>query len=67
MMMTAKCKKIKRINHKVKNVQHKCLHHSDCLLLLNHKQQEIMNLCRLAMITVMLSNTNNVDDDMLNE
>ncbi len=67
MMMTAKCKKIKRINHKVKNVQHKCLHHSDCLLLLNHKQQQIMNLCRLAMITVMLSNTNNVDDDMLNE
>ncbi len=26
-----------------------------------------MNLCRLAMTAVMLSNTNNIDDDMLNK
>ncbi len=65
--MTAKCKKIKRTNHKVKDVQYKCLHHSDCSLLLNHKQQQIVNLCRLVMTAVMLSNISNIGDDMLNE
>ncbi len=67
MMMTAKCKKIKRINYKAKDVQYKYLHYSDCLLLLNHEQQQIVNLYRLMMIVMMLSNTNNVDDDILNK
>jgi len=67
MMMTVKCKKIKKINYKVKDVQHKYLHHSDHSLLLNHKQQQITNLCRLAMTAVALSNINNVDDDILNK
>jgi len=67
MMMTAKCKKIKKTNHKVKDVQYKCLHHSDCSLLLNHEQQQIVNLCRLVMTAVMLSNISNIGDDMLNE
>ncbi len=67
MMMTAKHKKTKRTNYKVKDVQHKCLHCSDCLLLLNHEQQQIADLCRLVMIAVMLSNTSNVDDDMFDE
>ncbi len=65
--MTAKHKKIKKTNYKVKNVQHKYLYYSDCSLLLNHKQQQIINLCRLTMIAVMFCNTNNVDDDMLNK
>jgi len=67
MTVTVKCKKIKKINYKVKDVQHKCLHHSDCSLLLNHEQQQITDLCRLAMAAVTLSNINNVDDDMLNK
>jgi len=67
MMITAKCKKIKRTNHKAEDIQHKYLHYSDCLLLLNHEQQQIMNLCRLMMITVMSYNINDVDDDMLNK
>ncbi len=65
--MTVKCKKIKRMNYKMKNIQHKYLHYSDCLLLLNHEQQQIMNLCRLIMTVVTLCNTNNIDDDMLNK
>jgi len=67
MMTTAKCKKTKKTNHKVKDVQYKYLHHSDCLLLLNHEQQQIVNLCRLVMIIVMSHNTNNVGNDMLNK
>jgi len=67
MMMTVKHKKIKRTNHKVKDVQHKHLHHSDCSLLLNHEQQQITDLCRLAMTAVMSHNTSNVDDDILNK
>jgi len=43
------------------------LHYSNCSLLLNYKQQQIVNLCRLIMTAVMLYNTNNVDDDMLNK
>ncbi len=65
--MTVKCKKIKRINYKVKDVQHKCLHYSDHLLLLNHEQQQVVNLYRLIMIVVMLCNTNNIDNDILNK
>jgi len=65
--MTVKHKKIKKTNYKVKSIEHKCLHHSDCLLLLNYEQQQIVNLYRLAMITVMLYNINNVDDDTLNK
>jgi len=67
MMMTAKYKKIKKINHKVKDIQHKCLHYSDCSLLLNYEQQQIADLCRLVMTAVVLCNINNVDDDMLNK
>jgi len=67
MMMTAKHKKIKKINYKVKNIQHKCLYYSDCSLLLNHKQQQIMNLYRLTMTVVMLCNINDIDDDILNK
>jgi len=62
--MTVKCKKIKRTNYKVKDIQHKYLHYNDCLLLLNHEQQQITNLYRLTMIAVMLCNISNVDDDM---
>jgi len=43
------------------------LHCSDHLLLLNHKQQQIINLYRLAMIAVMSYNISNVDSDMLNK
>jgi len=67
MMMTAKHKKIKKTNYKVKDVQHECLHHSDCSLLLNHEQQQVADLCRLVMAAVMFSNMSNVDDDMLNK
>jgi len=67
MIVTVKCKKIKKMNHKVKDVQHKHLHYSDHSLLLNHEQQQIVNLCRFVMITVMLSNISNVDDDIFNK
>ncbi len=67
MIVTVKCKKIKKMNHKVKDVQHKHLHCSDYSLLLNHEQQQIVNLCRFVMITVMLSNISNVDDDIFNK
>ncbi len=66
-MITVKCKKIKRINYKMKDIQHKYLHYSDCLLFLNYEQQQIMNLYRLIMFTVTLCNTNNVNDDILNK
>ncbi len=67
MITTVKHKKTKKINYKVKDIQHKCLHYSDHSLLLDHEQQQIADLYRLVMITVVLSNTNNVDDDMLDE
>ncbi len=67
MMMTAKCKRIKKINHKAKDIQYKYLHCSDCLLLLNYEQQQIINLCRLTIITVMSHNTSNVDSDILDK
>ncbi len=65
--MTAKHKKTKKTNYKVKDIQHKYLHYSDCSLLLNYEQQQIINFCRFTMIAVMSHNTNNVDDDMLNK
>jgi len=67
MMMTAKCKKIKRINHKVKDIQYRYLHYSDCLLLLNYEQQQIVNLCRLIMTVMMFCNINDEDSDTLNK
>ncbi len=65
--MTAKCKRIKKINHKAKDIQYKYLHCSDCSLLLNYEQQQIINLCRLTIITVMSHNTSNVDSDILDK
>ncbi len=65
--MTVKCKKIKKINYKVKDIQHKCLHCSDCSLFLNYKQQQITDLCRLTMTVMMLCNINDIDDDILNK
>jgi len=65
--MTVKHKKIKKTNYKVKDIQHKYLHHSDCSLLLNYEQQQIVNFYRLIMITVMSHNISNVNDDMLNK
>ena len=65
--MTVKHKRIKKTNYKVKDIQYKCLHHSDYLLLLNYKQQQITDLCRLTMTAVMFSNINDVDDDILNK
>ncbi len=65
--MTAKYKKTKKINYKVKDIQHKYLHYSDCSLLLNYEQQQIINFYRFTMIAVISHNTNNVDDDMLNK
>jgi len=67
MMTTVKCKKIKRTNYKVKDVQYKYLHHSDCLLLLNYKQQQIVNLCRLIMIIMTSYNISNVNSDILSK
>ncbi len=67
MITTVKHKKTKKINYKVKDIQYKCLHYSDHSLLLDHEQQQIADLYRLVMIAVVLSNTNNVDDDMLDE
>ena len=65
--MTVKHKKIKKTNYKVKDIQHKYLHHSDYSLLLNYEQQQIVNFYRLIMITVMSHNISNVNDDMLNK
>jgi len=65
--MIVKYKKIKKTNHKVKDIQHKYLHHSDYSLLLNHEQQQIVNLCRLIMIVVMSYNISNINDDMFNK
>ncbi len=67
MMMTVKYKKIKKTNYKVKDIQHKYLHYSDCSLLLNYEQQQIIDLCRLIMTAVMSYNMNNVNDDILNK
>ncbi len=67
MMMTVKCKKIKKINYKVKNIQHKYLHHNDYLLLLNYEQQQITNLYKFTMTAVMLCNISDVDDDIFNK
>ncbi len=67
MIMIVKHKKIKKTNHKVKDIQHKYLHHSDYSLLLNHEQQQIVNLCRLIMIVVMSYNISNINDDMFNK
>jgi len=65
--MTAKHKKIKKMNYKAKDIQYKYLHYSDCSLLLNHEQQQIINLYKLTMTAVMFCNTNNIDDDILNK
>jgi len=65
--MTVKCKKIKKINYKVKNIQHKYLHYNDHLLLLNYEQQQITNLYKFTMTAVMLCNISDVDDDIFNK
>ena len=67
MTVTAKHKRIKKTNYKVKSIQYKYLHYSDCLLLLNYEQQQIMNLYRFVMTAVMSHNISDVDSDILNK